>query len=305
VIACLSLSASLDVTYVVESLALGEIHRPTETLKLAGGKALNVARAAVALGEDVRAIAVLGGFAGRHVETLLADAALDVRALWSHAETRSCVTIASLDDARLTEIYEQAAPIGPGVHEQIARELDSLPGSFEWLVVSGSIPSDIDLPTLAASLRRCRQRGIGIALDTHGAALARLIDLLQPELVKVNRAEAAELLAAPTSPATELAAGIRHLSGGLVVVTDGANGAVAVGDEGVVVSKPVATVGPYPVGSGDCFLAGFLAATIRDLGLAQSLAVAAACAGANAAVPGAAIFDRAETVAMLAASTAR
>jgi 1-phosphofructokinase family hexose kinase len=299
VIAVLALSASVDVTYVVASLAAGEIHRPTTTLKLPGGKALNVARAAAALGEPVRAIAVLGGSAGRFVQALLADEDVDARVLWSDVETRSCVTIASADDGRLTEVYEQPTPIGQRAQTEVERELDELPGDVSWLVLSGSIPSDVDLPSLAFALTRCRQRGIRIALDTHGEALAALIDLVRPELVKVNRAEASELLLTPSADTPVLAAGIRGRSGGLVVVTDGANGSLALGEGGVVVSKPVDVVGRYPVGSGDCFLAGFLVATVRGLTLDQALAVAATCAGANAAVPGAAIFDRTETLGAL------
>jgi 1-phosphofructokinase family hexose kinase len=296
VIAALALSASVDVTYVVDSLTVGEIHRPDTTLKLAGGKALNVARALVALGEPVRAIAVLGGSAGAFVERLLADEGVDTRVLWSDVETRNCVTIASTESGKLTEVYERPTPVGVLAQAEVERELDDLSGDVSWLALSGSIPSDVDLTSLGSALTRCRERGIHVALDTHGEALAALIDLVHPELVKVNRAEAAELLLAPTGDTATLAAGIRSRSSGLVVVTDGANGSLAFGEQGVAVSPPVDLVGRYPVGSGDCFLAGFLVATVRGLTFERALAVAASCAAANAAVPGAAIFDRTETL---------
>ena len=302
-IACLALSASLDVTYVVESLAVGAIHRPTTTLKLPGGKALNVARAAAAFGEPVRAIAVLGGSAGRSVEKLLDEEGIDARVIWSAAETRSCVTIASEDDGRLTEIYEHPTPVGLRAQVAVESDLDGLPDDTSWLVLSGSVPADVDLGSLARALTRCRQRGIRIGLDTHGAALTGLIDLIQPELVKVNRAEAGDLLATPTAEPDALAAGIRERSNGLVVVTNGAQGAVALGDAGLVVSKPVEIIGRYPVGSGDCFLAGFLVATVRGLPLERAMAAAAACAGANAAVPGAAVFDVSDTLRELATAS--
>ena len=37
------LSPSLDLTYLVDSLRLGAIHRPTAVVRCAGGKALNMA----------------------------------------------------------------------------------------------------------------------------------------------------------------------------------------------------------------------------------------------------------------------
>ena len=49
----------------------GEIHRPIEVVRCAGGKPLNLARAAATLGADVEVVAVLGGPTGQ----ILADAA--------------------------------------------------------------------------------------------------------------------------------------------------------------------------------------------------------------------------------------
>ncbi|NNH55119.1 hypothetical protein HLB15_23150, partial [Promicromonospora citrea] len=58
-ISALALSPSLDVTYEVEELS--GIQRPLSVHKVAGGKALNAARAAATLGARVAAVAVLGG----------------------------------------------------------------------------------------------------------------------------------------------------------------------------------------------------------------------------------------------------
>ena len=71
-IIALALSASLDVTYEVDVLHLGDITRPVAVTRVAGGKALNVARAASALGADVHAVAALGGATGDGVSAMLA-----------------------------------------------------------------------------------------------------------------------------------------------------------------------------------------------------------------------------------------
>jgi 1-phosphofructokinase family hexose kinase len=302
VITCVALSASLDVTYVVDSLTLGSIHRPQATLKLPGGKALNVARAAARLGERVRSIAVLGGSTGELMRRLIEHEGVETDIVWTDSETRSCVTIASEDDGRLTEIYERPAAIDRGAQAQVESALEDVaPGS--WLVLAGSVHENIDLTSLGRALARARRRGVLVALDTHGAALRQLAIEVEPDLVKVNRSEAAEFQGNPAADPDELAGDIRARTGGLVVVTDGAGGAVAVGGDERVRSAPVAVAGPYPVGSGDCFLGGFLTAAVRGLPLDRSMAVASACAASNAAVPGAAIFDPAATVAELDPST--
>ena len=67
VIAFVAASPSIDRLHVVDALRPGEIHRPERVVAVAGGKALNAARAAHALGADVHAVALLGGHTGRWV----------------------------------------------------------------------------------------------------------------------------------------------------------------------------------------------------------------------------------------------
>ena len=63
---------SIDRLYELDRLVRDAVNRPvTETL-VAGGKGLNVARAATALGAEVRAVALLAGHAGRWMADQLA-----------------------------------------------------------------------------------------------------------------------------------------------------------------------------------------------------------------------------------------
>ena len=51
---CVAANPSADATFAVDRLERGEIHRPSELVRVAGGKALNVARAAARLGGEAR-----------------------------------------------------------------------------------------------------------------------------------------------------------------------------------------------------------------------------------------------------------
>lgn len=295
-ITCLALSASLDITYLVDSLQVGGITRPREVHRVAGGKALNVARAAATLGAPVRAVAPLGGEIGLLVHSLLLDSGIDLMTVPTAGQTRSCVSIAPDDDERLTELYEPSEPLAASAWDAVVEQVGELPvDRGGWIALSGSIPDGVELAALVGLLGSCRSAGLRIAVDSHGAALAALVDGVRPELVKVNRSEAAGLLGLPEeTPIGTLADGIRERTGGLVVLTDGVAGSWAADATGAFRAQPDPVRGRFPVGSGDSFLAGLLVGLGRGDALSDSVRLAAACASANAAGPGAAVFDLAE-----------
>ena len=84
---------------------------------------------------------------------------------------------------------------------------------------------------------------------------------------------------------------MRAAGAGVLVLTDGSAGAVGWDDRGAWRVTTDAAPGGYPVGSGDCFLAGLVADLAADASLPEALVTAAAVGAANAAVPGGALFD--------------
>ena len=295
-ISCLALSASLDVTYLVDSLEVGGINRPSEVHRSAGGKALNVARAAATLGARVSAIAVLGGRTGELVSSMLRETPIELQLVDGGVETRSCLSIAAADSERLTEFYEPAGPVDArswGSFAEAVRSSEISTG--DWLVLAGSVPDGLPIDELCRLLRDRRETGARIAVDSHGPALVRLIEEVRPDVVKINRTEAAGVLGMDDGiPIQQLAQRVREMGPGLVVVTDGVEGACAVDGDGVVMVAPVPVPGRYPVGSGDCFLAGLVVGLERGDRLTRALELATAVATANAMVPGAGTFDPAQ-----------
>lgn len=66
-IAAITLNVSIDRRYRVTGVQPGKVHRVDSCTYTAGGKGLNVARVAKALGEKVTAGGFIGGDAGRYV----------------------------------------------------------------------------------------------------------------------------------------------------------------------------------------------------------------------------------------------
>lgn len=286
-----ALSPSLDLTYALEHYRLGQMHRTPGPFAVAGGKALNMARAARAMGAEVVVVTLLGGPTGARVAALADAEGMPVVEVASGAETRICVSVAATDTGELTEIYEDSPPVAPEVLHTfaavLAEQLESRPG---WLSVSGRGPSG-SADAVAELVRLGRSWGAAVAVDTHGEALPGAA-AAGPALVKINRAEAAELLGrSPTGDLVTLAAEVRARTGALVVLTDGTAAAVALDEGGPVRVDPPTRHGRFPVGSGDAFLGGLLAALDRGQDLTAAVRLGTGCAVANALVPGQGHFD--------------
>lgn len=119
------------------------------------------------------------------------------------------------------------------------------------------------------------------------AARETLTDLLPAVDTLVVAARDAETVldrdGDPTMVAADLAA---EYDCGTVIVTRGSAGAVAV-DDGEVYEQPAfEAASPYPVGTGDAFVGGYLARSLRGDGVADALEYAAATAALKRTIPG-------------------
>ena len=121
----------------------------------------------------------------------------------------------------------------------------------------------------------------------------------RPWLVKVNAAEAETVTGASARTRDRAAAAARDLrerGAANAIVTRGVHGAVLATADGAwaLGNLPPAHRGPFSVGSGDAFLAGFLAGLARGLPPAEALALAGAAGAANARLAGQGELDPAE-----------
>lgn len=296
-ILCVAANPSIDRLFTVERLVLGEVHRPADFVQVAGGKGLNVARAAVALGGEAEAVALLGGHAGRWIAQQLEAEGVPLHAVWSQAETRSSLSVAGALEG-LTEFYEHGSGVGPAEWKAFTELVTGQAPRAGWMTLSGSLPpgapSDgyAQLVPLARTALDSRAPGIGA-----GA-----------EVIKLNQHEAAELTGIETAdPAGALAAAweLQRRSGATAIVTRGSDGAIMVTAGGEPFEAGLDVRGGYPVGSGDAFLAGLVVALDRGAGWTDALGAAVGAGAANAELPGAGRLDRerAERLAEMAAVT--
>jgi 1-phosphofructokinase family hexose kinase len=305
VIVCVAANPSIDKLFEVERLTRGRIHRPLRMVQTAGGKGLNVARAAHSLGADVRAAAILRGHAGRWLEEALQAEGIGGAFVWTHGESRSSLSIAEREEAGLTEFYEHG-PVAPAdAWIDFTEVVSNLfrPGS--WLTISGSIPRGLPEDGYRDLVAKAREAGMRVALDAESAPL-RLALRAQPDVVKVNVAEVAGLLGVPSAhreDAVAAAVKLRELAGGAGhagIVTRGAEGVVAAAPEGSLYEGVLYVRSRYPVASGDAFLAGLVVGIEREAGWPDAIKLALGAATANAEIPGTGKLDAARAEALAA-----
>jgi 1-phosphofructokinase len=274
-------SPSIDRQHEIEDLRPGTIHRPHRVVAVAGGKALNAARAAHHLGAEVLAVALLGGHAGRWIADALAAEGVALDAVAGPGETRMALSVFA--GGALTEFYEPPPPIAHEHWDALERAVAERAADAHWVAMSGSLPPGAPDDAYARLARAARAGNARVALDARGDGLFAGLHA-GPDFVKVNAGEAGELgytnAEALRQAAGATAAAITHGTDGIELATPG----------GTLRAAPPVH-GRFPVGSGDAALGGFLTALDAGGDWSAALALATATAAANAEQPGAGRLD--------------
>lgn len=294
-IVCLAANPSIDRLFEVDRVVRGETHRPSRFVQVAGGKGLNAARAAATLGADVRAIAILGGHAGKWIAEELDEEKVPCRAVWIKGETRSSLSVADEASGEMTEFYERGEEIPKSLWPELLAVLANELSAASLLTISGSLPPGAPLKGYERIVELAHDMHVRVALDAAGDYLEQALEA-EPDAVKINASEAAGLLGLPPAEvhSGEAASELRSRAGGsghAAIITLGDQGIVAAAPDGSEWKGSINARGKYPVGSGDAFLGGFALAMERALPWPKALALALGAAAANAELPGAGRLD--------------
>lgn len=292
-IVCVAANPSIDKLFEVERLQIGGIHRPRSFTQVPGGKGLNCARAAAALGAEVTATGILAGHTGRWIDEALAAEGVQRRFVWTEGESRACLSVASATERGvLTEFYERGPDIGPEVWRRLEELLGDIVSGASWITISGSVPPGVAAEGYVRLAEIAGEHGVRIAIDTEADALTHLVKA-RPAIVKVNADEAAAFLGSAVATEAEAVAAAREIRARMAlpdataIVTRGVEGALVCRTADEVLRARLHERGPYPVGSGDAFLAGLVTALERDDNWEAALRLALGAAASNAELPGA------------------
>ncbi|HWJ85005.1 MAG TPA: 1-phosphofructokinase family hexose kinase [Cellulomonas sp.] len=259
---------SLDRTYDVRELAVGELNRATGTHVHPGGKGINLSRALSRHGVPTCAVLPLGGADGAELAVLLEALDIEVHAVPVSGSTRSNVAV--VDASGVTTKVNAAGPrLGPeetsALVAAVEHELDAArQDRASWLVLAGTVPDVAGTELYPALVAAAQARGVPVAVDASGDDLVGTVRAGGTDLLKPNLEELWELLGDEPTTVGGIVDGARSVlrrGHRQVLVSLGAEGALLVTADATWWAGGSPIVPRSTVGAGDCTLAGFLAAT--------------------------------------------
>jgi 1-phosphofructokinase family hexose kinase len=299
-IVTVTLNAAIDRTLTVPNFQLGQRHRASLGLTLAGGKGINIARALKRFGVPVVATGLAGGRTGtRIVEELTGEAILNdfVRI---EDDSRTSTAIVDPTGNTYTEVNEWGPHVQPEELEMLHEKLAYLSRGADYVVFSGSLPRGIDDGFYAEAIRELNRRGTQTVLDSEGEPL-RLGTQAEPLLVSPNEREAEGLVGQEFHDDDDFLGGldaIAELGARNVLITREAGCWALLRSE----REPrhyralAPRVEPISaVGSGDVLLAGFIAARLEGRSDEEALRTAVAAGAASILELGAGRFEPRES----------
>jgi len=299
-----TLNTALDKTLAVPSFRLGRRHRTVEQTTMPGGKGVNVARVLKALGAPVIATGLAGGATGTRLLDQLTQFSVLSDFVRIREESRTNTAVIDPTTGEQTEINER----GPAVSEQ---EIDLFVDKLLYLargasmcVFAGSLPRNVDVDIYARLIRELKRLGVVTVVDTDGDPLRRAVRA-EPDVISPNVLEAEELVGHEFNEEEDHCIAVHEM------VELGAREAIMTAPDGCFAQTlPSEPAGPpclyrlrvrpgaveprASVGSGDAFLAGFVAARYNGLSTQDCLVYGVACGAQSTQHLGAGLIDRAQ-----------
>lgn len=271
--------AVLDRKYRAKRQIVMHTSNPVDGFSSFGGVARNVAENLARLGAQVRFASVVGDDSGGHgLLRHLAEAGADVSHVGIVAERPTAEYAAILNpDNELWIGIADMQVLDLLTPDRLERAFAGL-SSADWVFFDCNLPAD----TIAWLIERRGSQGFRLAVDTVSTPKAtRLPKSLQGiDLLFTNGDEARAVLGLEDGTPHELASLLQKAGAGAAIVTDGAQGLVVAGGDGLQTIAPVKATPLDITGAGDALIAG----TLHGLMLGEQLAEAAATGALLAAL---------------------
>ncbi len=299
-----TLNAAIDRTVAVPSFRLGHRHRAVERRTVAGGKGVNVARALKLLGRPVIATGLAGGPTGSRILEQLTEESILNDFTRIGDESRTNLAVIDPTSGEQTEINERGPNVAAGEVDRFVEKLLYLAQGAAFCVIAGSVPPGVDPDVYGRLVTQLKELGLSVLLDTEGEPMRAGLRA-GPAVVAPNLAEAEEAVGHEFNDPDDLLLGLRSLiemGAGEAIITREAGCVAILGEPAerrrfeaeIEALEPVATVG-----SGDAFLAGYLAARYQDAPTRECLAYGVACGAESTQHFGAGTIDPGEVERLL------
>jgi 1-phosphofructokinase family hexose kinase len=304
VILTVTLNAAIDRTVAVPNFRLSQRHRAVESQTVAGGKGVNVARALKLLGRPVIATGLVGGATGTRILEQLAEESILNDFTRIEGESRTNLSVVDPTTSEQTEINERGPAVTPDEVDRFVEKLLYLAQGATLCVIAGSTPPGSEPDVYARLVTELKALNVVSVLDTDGE-LMRAGLRAGPAVVAPNTREAEEAVGHEFNDDDDRALGLSGLiemGAGEAIITTPSGCAAIVGNGAdrrrfevqIEPLEPIAAVG-----SGDAFLAGYVAARYEGAAPRDCLAYGVACGAESTQHFGAGSLDPREVERLL------
>lgn len=284
-----TLNPAVDKTIEIDDFKVGEVNRISSIRLDAGGKGINVSKTIKALGGSSIATGFLAGRNGAYIKDCLERMQVSNEFLSVSGEIRTNLKVVDRRNRTNTDINE------PGLIEVTEEDLCRLEDMIfsdmckeDILVLSGSVPSNVQADRYRKWTERANETGIKVLLDADRDLLEEGIKAM-PYLVKPNIAELETLLSRKLNDRNEIVhAGRSLLDLGIhtVVISLGAGGAFFLNREHTIFTEGLKTEVKSTVGAGDAMVAALAYAIDRGDPFEKTVALSVAAGTAAVASEG-------------------
>jgi len=291
-----TLNAAIDKSLSVPNFRLGRRHRTVEQRTIAGGKGVNIARTLKALGQPVIATGFAGGATGTHIVEQLTEEAILNDFVRIREESRTNTSVLDPTTGQQTEINERGPSVSDQEIELFRDKLLYLARGAAIVVFAGSLPPGVAPELYATLISELEYMEVITVVDTDGEPLRQAVRA-EPNLVSPNVLEAEELVGHEFSGEQERSQVVREIVAlgpreAIMTLPDGCFAQVLVDGQPRLKRARIEPREPIAKsGSGDAFLAGYLAARYEGRAPDQCLRFGVACGAESTGRLGAGLID--------------
>ncbi len=297
----ITLNPAIDKTVEIPNFEIGAVNRVYTMRVDAGGKGINVSKVIKSLKGESKAVGIIGGTGGTFIKEFLDRSEIENNFHIIDGETRTNLKIIDSSKKTNTDINEQGPLITFEDIEAVRRIALADLKAGDVVVMSGSVPANVDKSIYGSWIREAKKAGAKTILDADGDLLKHGVEagpfLVKPNIHELKRLVGIELL--EISDVEKYGSRLIEKYGiEIVVVSLGSQGAVFINGECSILAHNLEVEVKSTVGAGDSMVAALAYSIDKGYSLEKAVVLAMATSNANVMTSGSQAADY-ETIAEL------
>lgn len=279
-----TLNPAVDKTVEINGFHMNGVNRVSSLRLDAGGKGINVSKMIARLGGKSKALGFLGGRTGAFIKNNLDENGIDNEFIPVSGETRTNLKIIDSMQYTNTDINEIGPEITTEDCNRVREQLLSLAQDGVIIVLSGSVPPNINKNIYQQWIKAVKEKGAKVILDADGELMRQGLTA-GPYLIKPNIHELEGLLGRKLNNVAEIIHAGKTLMEEygieIVAVSMGGDGALFLKKEVAILVQGITVAVKSTVGAGDSMVAALAYALDKGESFEKALTLAVAAGTAS------------------------